>query len=322
MKAQRFCVFNQSQESFLTLGVSLVDTTVEALKKLIEDEDLALPADTGLWLRPYRGISAEPGTSPFDLVCLDQGYRVVQEFESFPNGDFDPMQDEAASVLVLPRYTIFLSQTQPGDQFVICVPEEMEHQLGLISNQSGPDLIAQNTKFRVEKSEENGASVPSLPDGPPAKPERAIPQLHDNEEAEFQVCEKEPLQTRILRWLLSDRRKTSRHPMPGLVAYHWTGGTPHAHQIGDISATGLYLRTEERWYPGTMIRMTLQRTDTDGENPGDSIDVQTKVVRWDSDGEGFAFDLSEPAEQQSSEYGMGTPARKKSLKQFLQRLGL
>ena len=65
------------------------------------------------------------------------------------------------------------------------------------------------------------------------------------------------LRTRFVRWLDADslppaldsevpgdRRRSKRHPLPGLVAYYWTGGTPQAHQIGDISSTGFYLLTK------------------------------------------------------------------------------
>ena len=50
----------------------------------------------------------------------------------------------------------------------------------------------------------------------------------------------------------------------GLAAYYWTGAAPAAHNIKDISSSGLYVVTEERWYPGTLVMMTLQKT-SDGE---------------------------------------------------------
>ena len=77
----------------------------------------------------------------------------------------------------------------------------------------------------------------------------------------------------FLRWLSTDRRGSKRHPLPGLVAYYWTGGAPQAFHIADISTNGLYLLTDERWFPGTMILMTLQRTNTDGDDPDDFISV-------------------------------------------------
>lgn len=120
----------------------------------------------------------------------------------------------------------------------------------------------------------------------------------------------------------SDRRRTNRHPLPGLVAYYWTGGAPQANQIGDISETGLYLLTEDRPLPGTGIVMTLQRTDTRVENPEDSISVQTRVVRWGADGVGLAFVLSRFENPKGASAQARSGADKKALKQFLERLKL
>jgi hypothetical protein len=89
-----------------------------------------------------------------------------------------------------------------------------------------------------------------------------------------------------------DRRRSGRLKKPGLVAYYFTGGPPRAHGLGDISVTGFYMHTEERWMPGTIIRMTLQLIDTKGEDPTDTITVHSRVVRWGPDGEGFEFVLA------------------------------
>src|SRR6516225_7039591 len=75
-----------------------------------------------------------------------------------------------------------------------------------------------------------------------------------------------PLKIRFLRWLFPDinRRRAKRYSSSGLVAYYWTGGAPHCYDIANISATGLYLRTKERWAPETLIQMTIQK-DESGE---------------------------------------------------------
>jgi hypothetical protein len=39
------------------------------------------------------------------------------------------LKTQASSVLELPTHTIYTSQTQPGDQLVICVAEEMESRI-------------------------------------------------------------------------------------------------------------------------------------------------------------------------------------------------
>ena len=41
-------------------------------------------------------------------------------------------------------------------------------------------------------------------------------------------------------------RRAKRFPTPGLVAYDWTGGAPYSYNVGDMSATGLFLLTRGR----------------------------------------------------------------------------
>jgi PilZ domain len=94
-----------------------------------------------------------------------------------------------------------------------------------------------------------------------------------------------------------DRRNANRRRSPQLVAYYWDGAVPVAHHIRDISSTGLYLHTDARWYPGTLVMMTLQRTDKSSYARSErSIAVQSKVIRWGPDGVGLEFIFPEPGE--------------------------
>lgn len=88
--------------------------------------------------------------------------------------------------------------------------------------------------------------------------------------------------------LARDRRVTERRAAAGLVAHYWNGGAPEEHKIRDISSTGLYVVTKDRWYPGTLIEMAVQTADKDGDE-ADSCPVQSRVVRAGSDGVGFEF---------------------------------
>jgi hypothetical protein len=96
------------------------------------------------------------------------------------------------------------------------------------------------------------------------------------------------------RWFLADRvekRRVARLDSPGLVAYWWTGGPNESKQVRDISASGIYVLTEERWYPGTHIQMTLAKT-LGAKSPGeDSITLYATAVRWGQDGVGLEFVL-------------------------------
>jgi hypothetical protein len=93
------------------------------------------------------------------------------------------------------------------------------------------------------------------------------------------------------RLSFTEHRKAQRMKGPLLVAYYWNGATPASHEIQNISSTGFYLVTKERWLPGTMVTMTLQRTDTAHGRPGAEphIPVLSKVVRLDEHGVGFTF---------------------------------
>jgi hypothetical protein len=93
-----------------------------------------------------------------------------------------------------------------------------------------------------------------------------------------------------------EHRRARRTKAPLLVAYYWDGAAPASHTIHNISSNGFYLVTKERWLPGTMLTMTLQRTDIPRENSGTDphISVLSKVVRLDDQGVGFAFIPLEP----------------------------
>src|SRR5208283_4114474 len=289
MEGQRYCVYNQTRESFLSLGVTVADAATVHVRELVDR--VSIKPDSGLWMIPYRGVLPAHGHSPIDLVYLDSNYRVIQEIESFLASNAEPLKDEAASALVLPAHTIYSSQTQPGDQMVICVADEMERRLERLSGSIASLSNSQGVVASKEKQSDNGGSAPApLQMRANGKITSQGKEKMDN--LGSKIGKRGSLLSWIQNWLSSDRRRAPRQPMPGLVAYYWTGSTPRAYQIADISISGFYVLTEERWFPGTMVLMTLQRTDSAGKNLDDSIAVQSRVVRWGSDGLGLAFVLS------------------------------
>ena len=84
-----------------------------------------------------------------------------------------------------------------------------------------------------------------------------------------------------------DPRKSAREPIVDLAAYFFTGGVPVAHGVRDVSSSGIYVFTTERWYLGTVVRMTL--TDKIKPSVKRSITVNAMVVRWGNDGVGSKF---------------------------------
>jgi hypothetical protein len=84
------------------------------------------------------------------------------------------------------------------------------------------------------------------------------------------------------------RRAERRNPM-SLTAYHWKGASALQNSVRDISATGAFLVTQERWEPGEIVSLSLQRTGPpEKEN---SFSVQARAVRWDDEGVAVSFVL-------------------------------
>lgn len=97
------------------------------------------------------------------------------------------------------------------------------------------------------------------------------------------------------RWFRTEEstapRRSERRAAPGLSAYHLTGPTPKQEDIGNISSTGVYLLTEERWPPGTVVSLTLQRTGPPEASSERRITLPARAVRWGEDGVGLSFAL-------------------------------
>jgi hypothetical protein len=87
----------------------------------------------------------------------------------------------------------------------------------------------------------------------------------------------------------AERRRAERRTSPSLAAYHWKGSMPRQNTVRDISATGAFLVTQERWEPGEIISISLQRSGPlEREN---SFPVHAKAVRWDESGVAVSFVL-------------------------------
>lgn len=143
MENRTYCVYNQTRECFLSLGVNIADTTFARLKGLIGR--LKLRSDEGLWVVPSNGVHTWGVLIPLDLIYLDENYRVIYLTEHFPRFRIAPLRTQAASVLELPPHAIYSSQTQVGDQLVICMAEEMENRLRPENNACVPQQLEEAT---------------------------------------------------------------------------------------------------------------------------------------------------------------------------------
>lgn len=96
----------------------------------------------------------------------------------------------------------------------------------------------------------------------------------------------------ILRRLLRRSRLTKRaerYANPRVVAYYWDGGAPVGRRLKNISVSGAYLYTPERWYLGTIITVTLRQWRGPSSRESATLSVLCRVVRWGSDGVGLRF---------------------------------
>ncbi|HEY7307215.1 MAG TPA: DUF192 domain-containing protein [Bryobacteraceae bacterium] len=124
---QTYCVFNKTRESFLSLNVAPADTPFRRLRGLLGK--IRLKADEGIWVIPSRGVHTIGLLFAIDLIYLDSDHKVIHLIESFGSFRIGPVRRRCASVLELPTRTIYSSQTQVGDELLICTPEEMEKYL-------------------------------------------------------------------------------------------------------------------------------------------------------------------------------------------------
>jgi hypothetical protein len=295
MELQRLCAYNQTRECFLGLEVSAADLSYAGLKELLGK--LALKSGEGLWMSPFRGIPDTNMLDPLDLIYLDEDCRVIEVVESFPTFRVTPSSPQASSVLALPTHSIYSSQTQQGDQLVLCVAEEMQHRLERFSSSSGIAGTVQSAAVLREKPLWSGG--PGVADmGNRSGKESSEPEkFFEMDLVEPGMEDVKPPKSWLERWWspdprkAPDLRKATRELLPGVAAYYWTGAAPKAHSVKDISSTGLYVVTEERWYPGTLILMTLQVEGRGEEMVEHSIAVHSRAVRWGSDGVGLQFIL-------------------------------
>lgn len=121
---QTFCVFNRKREAFLGLRVARADTVLLRLKGLLGK--IEFKPDDGIWLTPSRGIHTVGMLFAIDLVYLDAAKRVIHLVENLSPFRISPIRIKCASILELQARAIFSSNTQIGDDLLICTPEEMK----------------------------------------------------------------------------------------------------------------------------------------------------------------------------------------------------
>ena len=104
------------------------------------------------------------------------------------------------------------------------------------------------------------------------------------------------LSGRLRLWLdsLAERREYRRMLIP-VVASCWTGGAGSSFAVKDVSPTGAYIVTDDKWYHGTIVNMAFQYDPAYlhvahiGGNSGATVQMRAKVLRHGPDGVGVQF---------------------------------
>lgn len=97
------------------------------------------------------------------------------------------------------------------------------------------------------------------------------------------------LQNRSQRLVPPAGRKTRQPDEPRLVAYDAKDSGLKMYSVREVSGTGLFLATQERWPLGSQTALTLQRMDGMSDSLLPAITVEMCVDRWGVDGMGFTF---------------------------------
>jgi hypothetical protein len=310
-ESKNCCAYNETRKCILGVEIASGDfSSVNLAERL---PLLTAKSGAGLWMNPFRGIPEIDVSVPLDLLYLDPDYRVIETVEFYPTFRVSPSCPPAASVLALPAHSIFASHTQPGDQLVLGLAEEIGRQFHLFpgstdsANVQEAPLPSRGPAVPLAENVSGNVSAASSPvaEAVPAEPWKK------------KGGKPKSWLQRFLNPDPPEPRKAARAELAGLTAYFWNGGVSVAQTIRDISSTGLYVLTEERWYPGTMIQMTLKKTECGNPDAVCAISVMVKVNRWGNDGVGLSFVVQDKRHPQVEAQGVN----REELDQFLKQIG-
>ncbi len=100
------------------------------------------------------------------------------------------------------------------------------------------------------------------------------------------------------RLLHAEKERAERRTTENFFAYWWDGTKLREDVVRDVSSTGVFVCTPERWPKGKTVWMTLQRRGTLELNPDRRMTAQMKVMRPLSDGLGCMFvSVAQPEER-------------------------
>ena len=305
-----YCAYNSSRQVFLCLSVETADVMPKDLKKALDT--LTPESKKALWLVPFRGITASQVKRPIDLLFLDQNSCVLSLVESFPESHPGSLNWPVRSAIALPAGTISKSGTLTGDRLVLCSPEEMRRRFVNLELPED-DKTAISSRSLEDTALPN--SVANDAHGIIGTPENQEPEVEDliAKERDWLLC--------LISPYSREERMTPRESLPSITAYFFTGGAPAPAEVRNISSLGMYVITTERWYPGTIIRVTL----SDSRLPPSrrrAITVNAMAVRTDEEGVGMRFVFRKPSKQKTThpDHRVMVEITRSEVREFLQDL--
>lgn len=316
MANQTLCVCNETRESVVCEKANLLDTARTPFNAFIRQ--LSQISDVALWLNPFRGIPQMPGLTEAEVVLLDGDAVVLEYILDAHAEEIDERNHLVASALVLPASTITSAEIHTRDQLRICNAEtRIEWSLDIARGYA----IGRKCPCFRDRSEQSNSLSRTL------EVQDSIAKLRATNNTATQLFataeKRKPTWNHLLEWAIggdknTDRRRGKRSHVPLLVAYYWAGKKPKAFSIANISPTGFYLITKDRWELGTRFLITLQRTNCDIEDYDSRLSVLCKVVRSGQDGVGFELIAPVGVDPQSGNAVLNERKHKNRQLQFLQ----
>lgn len=221
-------------------------------------------------------ISNEQPSSPshadFEVSTPELAESIAAPFPMPTPGDVEPI--EAVPVSPAPIESVPV-EVQP-------VELEADSEAGIPAEM--PVAAQPPLESPPEASREAAFHIPSHPPAPLDHAERDS------------LKPAEPVIGRFLRWLYpavyqEERRSSVRWPASGLVAYQIRGESLRKLEVRNISSSGIYVLTGERWKPGEMIQLSLQKNGLPEQRVDHRVEVEAGAVRFGSDGVGLTFAL-------------------------------
>jgi len=283
----RFRVLNRAKGTIITPDVARIDTAYDTFNSVEgKFNDIA---HGGVWLSPYKGVPKVSWMPDLDVAFLDEQFEVLRCIEGYQQAKMELPEIHAESAIVLPAGRLSAARIQFGDRL-----EFRDAATGIpLAREARSEEASEKSELYLSKSEAHKKGLKGL-----------FGTLFGRKNEESKEVS-------------SDRRKGKRQVIPGSVAYFAIGG-PKPFEIANISTEGFYIRTKDQWAAGTSLLVGLQIVNPASREVEAAISVQSKVVRLDSEGVGFAYD-DEPMHS-NPRLGMTNPEQLVQLRKFLQRV--